>query len=355
MYNVHMNNTMDIEQEITRQQEYFAGLDSYFKYFSDQEGVIEGIFKSHKIRFTQPRALNDPLEFYPTIHFHDNVNSHRAYNLNGNIFPSDEFFYRIQIIESQINSYGILSLTRLPDSFDMWSQYANGHRGFVIEFKNDFNHHLLLKPKEGDPYPIKKVEYVEDYSINLESLMGTDRYVVKEDVHNKLFFEKTSRWNYEHEYRMVRPLTDHPNYKPPEMPYSYTDTKLYLFPFDPTVISTIILGANMSPENRALIMRFCDENNIGCWQAHIIRNSKDRFGKPGTIYLLPVSAFVSNDSYQQVKHQLFCTDTLKLSHTNNNIQIKNITDLPYYKGYEEVVNQFYRNSTANSENHPECS
>ena len=56
-----MNNIKDIEREITQQQEHFArGLDSYFKYFSDQEEVIEGIFKSHKIRFTQPRAFNDP-------------------------------------------------------------------------------------------------------------------------------------------------------------------------------------------------------------------------------------------------------------------------------------------------------
>ena len=344
-----MNNTIDIKQEITKQQEHFArGFDSYFKYFSDQEEVIEGIFKSHKIRFTQPHVFNDPLEFSPTMHFHDATNSYRAYNLNGSIFPSVELFFRVQVIESQINSYGILSLTKLLDSFDMWSQYANGHRGFIIEFKNDFNNHPLMKSQGGDLYPVKEVNYIEDYSINLENLVDADGMILKDDIHNELFFKKTSRWNYEHEYRMVRPLADCPDYKPPEMPYAYTDTNLYLFPFDWNIVSSITLGANMSIENRKQIVRFCEEHNIHVEQAHIIRNHKDRFGKPSTIYLLPVSIIVNKEAYLQAKPQLFCTDTIKLSHAYSQVQINNISDLPYYNGYEEVVNQFYLNLEANN-------
>ena len=37
---------------------------TFFKYCSDDGRVIEGIFEKHKIRFTQPYALNDPLEKY---------------------------------------------------------------------------------------------------------------------------------------------------------------------------------------------------------------------------------------------------------------------------------------------------
>ncbi len=345
-----MNNIKDIEREITQQQEAFTkGFDSYFKYFSDQEEVIGGIFKSHKIRFTQPRAFNDPLEFSPTMYFHDNTNNYQVYDLNGTMFPSAELFFRVQVIESQINSYGILSLTKLLDSFDMWSQYANGHRGFIIEFKNDFNNHPLMKSQGGDLYPVEKVEYVEDYSINLESLVDADGNILREDIHNELFFKKTSRWNYEHEYRMVRPLTDCPDYKPPEKPYPYTDPNLYLFPFDWNIVSSIILGANMSIENRKQIVRFCEEHNIECSQAHIIRNHKDRFGKPSTIYILPVGTIVNKEGYLQAKPQVFCTDTIKLSHTYTVVKIAKITDLPYYNGYEEVVNQFYLNLTANSD------
>ncbi len=42
----------------------------FCKYISDSDSLIRSIFKNHNIRFTQPLALNDPLEFNPTIKFH---------------------------------------------------------------------------------------------------------------------------------------------------------------------------------------------------------------------------------------------------------------------------------------------
>ena len=73
-----MNDSEDIGLEIIRSQQRFdtSKIDSYFKYFSDDENVFDGIFTHHVIRFTQPRALNYPLEFSPTIRFHDNESPH---------------------------------------------------------------------------------------------------------------------------------------------------------------------------------------------------------------------------------------------------------------------------------------
>ena len=228
-----MEITEDIRQVIARQQEQIASreFDSYFKYFSDKNEVMEGIFKEQRLRFTQPRVLNDPFEFSPTMRFHDNQSKYQFYDLDGKIFPSVEFFFRVQIIESQINAYGILSLTKIPDSFDMWSQYANGHRGFVMEFKGDFHRHPLMKSQAGDEYPVRKVEYVDDYSICLDDLVDKNHEIPMEVIHNELFFKKTSRWEYEDEYRMVRPLADSPGYQPPKTNYiyTYTDIKKYLF------------------------------------------------------------------------------------------------------------------------------
>ncbi len=251
-----MENTEDIRQYIAREQERFASreFDSYFKYFSDHDKVREGIFKYQSIRFTQPRAFNDPLEFSPTLRFHDNKSNYQFYDLDGIIFPSVEFFHRVQIIESQINAYGILSLTKIPDSFDMWSQYANGHRGFVIEFKDDFYRHPLMKSKAGAEYPVRKVEYVEDYAIYLEDLVDANKEIPIEVLHNELFFKKTSRWEHEDEYRMVRPLADSPDYQPQKTGYVYTDVNVYLFPFDWDCVSSIILGADMSIKNKREII-----------------------------------------------------------------------------------------------------
>ncbi|MFC1955392.1 DUF2971 domain-containing protein [Chloroflexota bacterium] len=339
-----MDNVEDIVNEITRQQKLFASrdFDSYFKYVSDDDKVFENIFTHKRIRFTQPRAFNDPLEFSPTLRFHDDISNYQSYDLNGIKFPSVELFYRVQIIESQINSYGILSLTKIPDSFDMWSQYANGHRGFVIEFKADFYHHPLMKSKAGDAYPVKKIDYVDDYHIYLEDLVDKNGGIPIKTLHDELFYKKTARWEHEREYRMVRPLSDLPDYQPPETNYVYTDVNLYLFPFDWDCVSSIILGASMSKEKKGQIIECCEKNRIPLSQAHIVRDHKDRFGKPGTIITLSI-----NDSNRNIclsaKTQLFCTDTTSLSHQYGLSKITKISDLPYYKDHESIVEQLYEN------------
>lgn len=345
-----MLSTEDIKQEIARQTELYAGgkFDSYFKYCSDCPKVVEGIFKDQKIRFTQPRALNDPLEFNPTMRFYDSQAKYQLYELNGKSFPSVALFFRVQVIESQINAYGILSLTKIPNSFDMWSQYANGHRGFVIELKDDFWRHPCMKSKAGDEYPVGKVEYVEDYAVNLEDLVNTNHEIPLEVLHKELFFKKTSRWEHEYEYRMVRPLSDSPAYKPPETKYSYTDVSVYLFPFDWECVLSAILGANMSTENKRLIAQCCEKHNIPLFQAYIIRDHKDWFGRPSTVCILSLDQYESKDSAFQTKSRSFCTDTISLGNQST-VKIAKITDLPYYKGYEEVVDQFYRNLKADGD------
>jgi hypothetical protein len=108
-----------VELEKLRDEYIDHEFGSFFKYCSDSEKVIEGVFRNHKIRFTQPRALNDPLEFNPTILFTNTSPNYQVYELDGIKLPSIELFMRVQIIESQINNYGILSLAKIPDSFDM--------------------------------------------------------------------------------------------------------------------------------------------------------------------------------------------------------------------------------------------
>lgn len=345
-----MLSTEDIKQKIARQTELYAGgkFDSYFKYCIDCPKVVEGVFKDQKIRFTQPRALNDPLEFSPTIRFYDSQAKYQLYELNGISFPSVELFFRVQVIESQINAYGILSLTKIPNSFDMWSQYANGHRGFVIELKDDFWRHPCMKSKAGDEYPVGKVEYVEDYAVNFADLVNANHEIPLEVLHKELFFKKTSRWEHEYEYRMVRSLSDSPDYKPPETKYPYTDVSVYLFPFDWECVSSVILGANMSTENKRLIAQCCEKHNIPLLQALIIRDHKDWLGRPSTVCILSLDQYESKDSALRVKPQSFCTDTVSLGNKSM-IKIAKITDLPYYKGYEEVVDQLYRNLKADGD------
>jgi len=337
-----MPSTEEYERDIARQAKLYAEgkFDSYFKYCSDRPEVIDGIFNKQVIRFTQPRALNDPLEFSPTMRFKDAPARYRSYDLDGVHLPSVEFFFRIQIIESQVNAYGILSLTKIPNSFDMWSHYANGHRGFVLEFKDRFWQHHSMKSKTGDEYPVQKVEYVEDYSISLENHVDSNKEIPTAVLHKELFFKKTYRWEYEHEYRMVRPLSDSPDYVSPKSNFAHIDTDIYLFPYDWECISSVIFGANMSPDNKQVIARHCEKYGTPVHQAHIIRDVKDWFGKPSTIYISSLDQYKSREIILQSDPQFFCSDTISMGNQST-INISNLTDLPYYRDYKEQVDQLY--------------
>ncbi len=114
----------------------------------------------------------------------------------------------------------------------MWSQYSNGHKGFIIEFKPDFNSYSGMTSNSSKIYEVKKVIYVDDYEINLDDIADKTGFISLEALNNELFFKKTSRWKHENEYHMVRPLSDNPNYHPPKTNLAYLDLNVYLFPFE---------------------------------------------------------------------------------------------------------------------------
>ena len=63
-----------------------------FKYFSDHEDVINGIFMNGRIRFTQPAVLNDPLEFNPVIRFKQREGTYVRYCFDGVVFASPQYW-----------------------------------------------------------------------------------------------------------------------------------------------------------------------------------------------------------------------------------------------------------------------
>lgn len=197
-----------------------------------------------------------------------------------------------------------------------------------------------MKSRMGDGYPVRKVEYVDEYAINLDHLVNEQKEIPREVIYDELFFKKTSRWAYEYEYRMVRPLSDHPDYQPPKTNIPYTDTNIYLFPFAWDCVSSVILGANMSMENKRLIADRCKEHNIHLSQAFIIRDHRDWFDKPSTMYLMSFDQLKSEEAILRARAETFCTDAIGLGN-HGVIKINKIANLPYYKDYEEIVEQLY--------------
>jgi hypothetical protein len=313
----------------------------FFKYCSDDERVIKGIFEDHKIRFTQPWVLNDPLEANPTIRFKDQEN-YRWFVYDGVTLPSREWWIRLHLIERKINEFGILSLTEIPDSFDMWSRYANGHKGFLFGLKKDFNERPCMLSRDGKPYPVREVEYPPEHSIDIEELMDRQGRFRRELAHQRLFFQKVSRWQTECEYWMVRPFSDLAGYRP-VADKRQKDERRHLFDFSLDCVLGVTLGACMSVENKRRISKVCESSGIPYNQAWIVRDERERDelgGKMGKVQMGP-----PDQSPRLIEVSPCILDSAHIEDQENKSEIASLSQLPYWKADPAWVTELYENRT----------
>lgn len=314
-------------------------LTGYFKYCSDDPRVINGIFRNHKIRFTQPAALNDPLEFSPIIRFEDNGANYSWFSLNRIPLPSEESRLRHRLIDQQINAFGVLSLTKNPDSFGMWSRYANGHKGFLIEFKGDLNKYPCMLPPSNEVfYPIREVQYVDEYAINIDELTDDEGQIQLKMFNDLMFYRKLLRWKTEQEYRMVRPFSDLPDYTPLNNKAHRDTDRVHLFELSLDCIESVSFGACMLLENRESIKEACKNSKIDFLQAIIIRDEKDAFGKAPKISLQSVDSLPGSSRMRPFP---FIVETEHFEDIQREKPISSLSELPYWEDNKQWVQQVY--------------
>lgn len=329
-----MNNKQKQKKEINR----YASISSYFKYCS--VSIIDKIIIDKTLRFTQPWVLNDPLELNPILIFNEK-NEYIKYRINDIILPSINDWFKIQLIESQINDYGILSLTKNPISFTMWNNYGSGHKGFLLEFKQDFNLHEVFKSLNNEVYPIKKVNYVEQYVINIPEISNDNGQFSIKNFNEKYFYDKTKRWEYEKEYRLVRNLKD--LNKPVRTKGSYRELeKVYKINLPFEVIDSITFGAHMSLENKKMIIENLKDYKINYFQAFIYKDEYDEFGDAGRVELLHIQNHNILKTIYEILPQS-CSIERQEYKNRTIVDIKSIKELPYYQHYGKLVEEMYTN------------
>jgi Protein of unknown function (DUF2971) len=310
---------------------------TFFKYCSDDCRLIKGIFEDHTMRFTQPAALNDPLEFYPAIRFRNPSETCRHFICNGEKFPSEKLWLHIRLIEQQLNRFGVLSLTKTPNSFDMWNLYANGHKGFLLEFAADFNTRECMRAKDGTVYEVREVNYVDEYAINVDDLTGSDGRIPATECNEQVFYSKTSRWATEREYRMVRALADLPGWRL-SAGTVHRDQRVHLFDFTLDCLVSVTFGACMPIPNKKRIINACEGANIQFLQAWIRRGREDTHSVAAT----NASNF---PNLVQMADSGFVLEQDDAEESNMEpIVIESLNDLPYYHGNEEWVHEYLENT-----------
>ena len=328
----------------------FDSLPGYCKYITDDRRVLEGIFVEHKIRFTQPAALNDPLDCNPLLKVPSTEGEHATFDVNGIEMPTVNLWYYFQLIESHLNSFGILSLTKNPTSFDMWSKYANGHKGIVIELTSEMTKDASFLSKENKPYEIGSVRYVEHSMIDISDCLDAAGLISMPTFEQHLFFEKSLRWENEREYRMVRNLQDLG--KPPEGIRTgiKRDRKtIYKSDLPLDLINTVTFGAYMSIEDKHWIIEHCKNSHIQFLQCMIMPMEKDDKGLAPRVGLVPLDDEKLRRKILEMDPQLFLMGDKEIL-DQKHVSLKRLDDLPYYQGFEHLVKLMNKNRMTKREN-----
>ncbi|MBS4098861.1 MAG: DUF2971 domain-containing protein [Sulfuricella sp.] len=232
------------------------------------------ILKKGCIRFSSPKALNDPFELCPHIaqvsgggsidgaqvqkynnvlreHFlsprRENSGLEFPASLLRSAIESPDIAERDFMLERFLatvvqhkfqdglnQTIGILCLSERPDSLLMWSHYADAHQGFVIEFDSDtpfFDQRITISDELRH---LRKVVYEKKRpSLGLMNLTST-----------ALFLTKSEEWSYELEWRMLMPLDQACEIR------SSTQGMVHLFEFPKNSIKRLIFGCRMTEQKK---------------------------------------------------------------------------------------------------------
>ena len=268
------------------------------------------IFDDWLIRFTQPKALNDPFEMRPHISGYGTPEQVReiatrrweehareAYDelvrTRGRRLSFEDFRARIERdrvpqieaalrragdhnptmvahIDAMMNkSIGVLSLCEHADSLLMWSHYGDSHRGFVIAFDTTATFfHQMEPPEHANAEPEEAAQFAEEYGRLRYIRYREERpSVIVTDMPFDTIMTKGKEWEYEDEWRMLMP-PDYANIT--RAPYQGFPVCLFAVP--PSCVKTILLGCNADDSLLALALKLRtrpETQHIGIAKARI--------------------------------------------------------------------------------------
>lgn len=185
------------------------------------------IIYDHKLYLSSRTELNDPMECGIGI-VSLGVMGAGQYAEIGIPHPA---------VESLMDAYKILSLTSLYNSPQMWAHYANNYSGVCFVFSS-----------KGALSDIRKVSYSDEkFHFNEEDL--SIRGIEPIDCIRDVYFYKSRNWEYEQEWRIVRPSTE---------------THLL---FAPAELCGVIVGHNVKhSELQMKVINACSKNAIPVYQ-----------------------------------------------------------------------------------------
>lgn len=238
VHNVQTNDSHALEGLPQRVSDALTGKtvsDTFYKYRDWQNSLHKEVLTKPSLYFASASELNDPRELenpfrFDLVTYEDKMEWLRNYVRNrtggrwreewvemviqdGEWNPTDHFRrfgwdaqmdkYLMEGIRNNFKeNIGICSFSMTHEDNQLWSLYANGHRGFCVGYDRDrflkYFEFLYLNRMQTTPqYIIIDVEYVEQFPKLIPLSGGQD------DTY-KMLATKTIDWRHEKEVRLLR-------------------------------------------------------------------------------------------------------------------------------------------------------
>lgn len=232
-----------------------------YKYLRYEDGA-KAILDNGTMKFSQYDEFNDPFDCKVSYDIEDSINYAKtrrdllkAAGDKLGLSPAERISKKSVLLKNIENSIlngdfhhsllekvGICCFSITPDNILMWSHYANNHTGIVLEFDTFQDTSTELDDVESlfIGYPVKYEREMPRISVR----NGQDGF----DAVQQVLLTKSDDWKYENEFRVLS-----------------TSKGPGIHHFDHKLISKVILGAKMKPNERVQIQN----------QVSMVNNSKD--------------------------------------------------------------------------------
>lgn len=239
--------------------------DRVYKYLSSDRA--RSVLAKLLIRFSQASSLNDALEFKPALkglgtpeqvragvrsrlevkfpEIYDQIKKQNPpqkaneliedlVSVAANRVAADNDQRCVKEVYRQLDeNFGVLSLSETPSSTLMWSYYADGGRGVLIEFDGE-HEWFWAKKDDGDSFRhLRQVGYLErapEYFLNLS---GDQLYT------------KSVEWSHEKEWRIIRNFNDACEKRGTDS----HGTEVLLFAIPPASVKSVVFGYKATEES----------------------------------------------------------------------------------------------------------
>lgn len=213
-----------------------------YKYRSDTERDIETLL-ANQIFISSKKRLNDPCEAL----FNDDDLCNYIILADSVQVPDKS---GTQLYNEWINevreSFGVYSLSFDVDNELLWSYYANGHKGFCIEYEMELLRELCIQDS-----------YTNVIQMNYQNEPPSLHFKFSDDIHEVAYVMhgyKSKRWEHEREIRII-------------------SDKLGLVDIKERAVTGIYFGIRMSELEKKLIKNSLKGRNIKYYQMKLKPNS----------------------------------------------------------------------------------